>query len=150
MKRIIDGVTYNTATATKIAASEFNERGVGGPVGQDVLYQTRGGAFFIATHEVVTYRDRDGEWQSKEQNEVTPMSRNFAQAWALKGDVELFSDFFGEPPEASAKPQEPGATIYTRVPLSLKDRIETHARADGLSVNSYVIRCLESCATAQR
>lgn len=151
MKRIIDGVAYNTATATKIAQTQYEPSPQwGGPQGESVLYQTRGGAFFVHTHEVLTYQDRKGEWQDRETNEVTAMTREEAHAWVMEGDVELLSDVFGEPPEASGEAVTSEATIYTRLHTSLKERVEACAEADGISVNAYVIRSLEmSCATTR-
>jgi hypothetical protein len=100
----------------------------------------------VHDHEILSYKDRHGEWQERDRHEVIPMTRAQAHDWVMKGDVELLSDVFGEPPEAAAEPAAPEATIYVRVPLSLKTLIEAKARGDSLSVNSYVIRCLESCA----
>ena len=57
-------------------------------------------------------------------------------------------NLFGEPPEAEAEPA-PGATIYVRVPTSLKDRIEAQATREHLSVNAWAIRCMESCLLAK-
>ena len=53
MKRIIDGVTYNTETATKLAQAEWtNALDEDEIVG--ILYQTRGGAYFV--HHEITQR----------------------------------------------------------------------------------------------
>jgi len=152
MQRIIDGVAYNTETAAKVASLEFDASSAGGTRGAEVLYQTRGGAFFRHVQEVVAYQNRGGEWQERESNQFEAMTRDEAHAWVMKqNDVELLSDVFGEPPEASARDAVAAeATIYARVPLSLKNQVETLARADGLSVNSFVIRCLESCAASRR
>jgi predicted HicB family RNase H-like nuclease len=49
-----------------------------------------------------------------------------------------------EPPEATAEPDQ-GATLYVRVPASLKARIDGAAREVGLSANSWAMRCLERC-----
>jgi hypothetical protein len=145
IKRIIEGVAYNTETSTKVARSEYDQTSEGGPRGYQTLYQTRGGAFFLHSFEVSDYKDRHGEWQERESNHFEPMSRDVAQGWVLNaGQVELLSDAFGEPPEAAAG--DTGAwhaTIYARVPVMLKDRVEASAKAAGLSVNSVVIRCLE-------
>ena len=46
MKRIVDGVTYNTATSTAVARSEWLDDEGATPV-TSTLYQTLGGAFFI-------------------------------------------------------------------------------------------------------
>lgn len=152
MKRIIDGVAYNTETAIKVARLEFDASVTGGTRGFEVLYQTRGGAFFRHVQEVVAYQDRNREWQERETNQFEAMTRDKAHAWVMEqNDVKLLSDVFGEPPEAAAGDAAVAeATIYARMPLALKSQAEALARADGLSVNSYVIRCLESCAASRR
>jgi predicted HicB family RNase H-like nuclease len=40
----------------------------------------------------------------------------------------------------------PAATIYGRVPRSLKDRLEAKAKGEGVSLNTWVMRCVERCA----
>ncbi len=152
MKRIIDGVAYNTETAAKVARLEFDASDQGGTRGFEVLYQTRGGAFFRHVQEMVAYRDRNGDRQERETNQFEAMTRDKAHAWVMgQNDVELLSDVFGEPPEAAAGDAAAAeATIYARVPLALKSQAEALARADGLSVNSHVIRCLESYAASRR
>src|ERR1700756_2780414 len=58
MKRIINGTTYNTATSTQIGRWE-QEADDWTPTDKvEILYKTRGGAFFVHTHEEW---ERDGE-----------------------------------------------------------------------------------------
>ena len=126
MKRIINSMTYNTDTATIIATWNNNS---------SALYVTRGGAFFIAD-----YPDTDAE-------NLRPVEEDEARQWA-EGEidpVELFNtDIFAEPPEAS-KDEETEATIYLRVPMTLKKVIEEEATKGGQSVNAWAMRCLEKC-----
>ncbi len=152
MKRIINGVAYNTETSTKVARSEYDNTSQGGPRGEQVLYQTRGGAFFLHTFEVSAHKDRDGEWQERESNDFEVMLRDEAQQWVMNaGQVELLGNVFGDPPEAAADESAvPNATIYARVPLALKSQVEASAKAAGLSVNSFLIRCMETCAATAR
>ena len=146
MKKIIDGVSYNTKTSIKVARSEYDGSEYGGPRGEQILYQTRGGAFFLHTCEITMYKDRKGDWQNPEHNNFEAMNWDDAHKWVMEaGQVELLSDIFGGLPEA-ADPSAWSATIYARVPLPLKTQVETLAKAAGLSVNSFVIRCLETCA----
>ena len=147
MKKIIDGVAYNTETSIKVARSEYDGSERGEPRGDQILYQTRGGALFLHSCEITMYKDRNGDWQNREYNHFQVMNRDDAHKWVMEaGQVELLSDVFGEPPEAAADPSAWSATIYARVSLPLKTQVETLAKAAGLSVNSYVIRCLETCA----
>jgi hypothetical protein len=142
MKRIVNGVTYNTATATALARSECT--GDDGPV-QATLYQTRGGAFFVdyeITREV--WNEREQEHQTKITNTFEPLSREKAHEWILEGDIEIFNNPFDDPPEATAE-ADPGATIYIRVPASLKRNVDDAAKAAKTSGNVWAMRCVEKC-----
>ncbi len=150
MKRIINGVTYNTDTSTVIAKDEVVEGdwadGGYGSRTVHTLYQTRGGAFFAHANTVQRNRDvRDNEWLEDERHRFEPMTRDEAHKWVMTGEVELFSDVFGEPPEAAAE-EAPSATIYLRVPSSLKLRLEKLAADANISLNSWLTRCVERCA----
>ena len=145
MKRIVNGVTYNTATSTTLAQANWtcDEDEV-----SSVLYQTRGGAYFL-DHAVTQSRwnEAEREHQTKVVHEFEPMSPDEAQTWILDGDVEIFHNPFGDPTEAEAEP-EAGATIYIRLPASLKKAVDDAARGAGLSANVWAMRCLEQCLKA--
>ena len=147
MKRIINGVSYNTETSTKVAISEYDGTSRGEPRGEETLYQTRGGAFFLHSSEVTMHKDRNGDWQERESNQFEVMTRDSAHKWVMDTgrQVELLSDVFGEPPEAAAE-VSPGATLYIRLPASLKERLDTLAREDRTSLNAWTTRCVERCA----
>jgi hypothetical protein len=142
MKRIFDGVTYNTETATRLAQSTWERDGA---EVTGVLYQTRGGAFFV--HEFWTkeaWIERLSQTEERDYNEFIPLSAAEAQAWIMEGEVEVFSNPFDDPPEATAEP-EPGATIYIRVPASLKQRVDKAADAAKVSGNVWAMKCVERC-----
>jgi predicted HicB family RNase H-like nuclease len=142
MKRIVNGVTYNTETSTPIGRSEYD--GDNGPV-VETLYQTRGGAFFL--HEEETRRmwnQRERTHEEKVSHTFMPTSSDDAHKWLMEGDVEVFSNPFEDPPEATAE-AEAGSTIYVRVPASLKRRVEEAAKGEGVSGNVWSMRCVERC-----
>ena len=149
MKRIIHGVSYNTETSTAIAKYEYEGADPSEGDGFEVLYQTRGGAFFTHGHRRTVTPDEEASTghRVREIDSFTPMTRDEAQDWIMTGNVEVFSDIFGELPEA-AEEVNPESTIYVRVPTSLKDRIEAAAKAAGQSVNAWAIRCLEGGASS--
>jgi hypothetical protein len=62
----------------------------------------------------------------------------------LEGEVHVFRNPFEDPPEAAAE-AEPGATIYTRVPATLKRAADAAAREQNLSGNAWAMRCIERC-----
>ncbi|WP_066922822.1 toxin-antitoxin system HicB family antitoxin [Methylobacterium sp. CCH5-D2] len=136
MKRILDGKTYNTETATMLAKAEQD----GGHL-HDTLYQTRHGAYFR----------HHGDWSYGGPHEemledIEPLSPAQAQSWMEKHRfAHLIERHFGPQPEAG----EAESRVTVRIPDSLKSRIEALASARGQSLNAWIMRCLESCADAQ-
>ena len=136
MKRIIDGKTYNTETATLLAKAEED----GGPF-HDTLFQTRHGAYFR----------HFGDWSyggpyEHMLEDIQPLSPAEAQAWMEAHRFTwLIEQHFGDQPEAG----EAESRITVRIPDSLKTRIEVLAVANKQSLNAWIMRCLETCANAQ-
>lgn len=147
MKRIVNGVTYNTETSTCLATATY-EPEEGQKVVTD-LYQTRGGAYF--EHRQTTskeWNEAEREYDTTTRDRFIPLSPEKAHDWLMEGDVDVFTNPFDDPPEAAAE-AEPGATIYLRVPGSLKRSVDEAAKADGLSGNIWAQRCLERCLQAR-
>jgi HicB family len=135
-KRIIDGKTYNTETATQVGGATTDV----GPYEIGLyLYQNRLGAFFE-----YTFQEGDPE---TDYEKIAPLTPEQASAWLekhLSWRPDLIEALFGEMPEAGA-----GESKYTlRMPDSLKDRLAARAKANGQSLNAWIVRCLESCAAA--
>lgn len=135
MKRIIDGKTYNTETATRVGGASEDPYH---PGEFDLLYQTRHGAFF---------RHYGGMTNQGDDFEVLkPATPEEAKAWLEGHDlVDEIEALFGEQPEAG----EAESRITVRIPDSLKARIEGLAAANKQSLNAWIMRCLETCASAQ-
>lgn len=147
MKRIVNGVTYNTDTSTALARSEWQPND--GEKAEGCLYQTRGGAFFV--HTIIAaewFDDEDREWRTKTTNAFEPMTAEEAHRWIMEGDVEIHHNPFDDPPEATAE-TDPGATIYVRVPATLKRQIDAAAKGASQSVNTWAMRCLEQCIASK-
>jgi hypothetical protein len=132
MKRIVDGCTYNTETSRLLAKYEFSDDdNVEHTVG---LYQTRGGAFYELDNWIQErWIERERRSEQRERSELTPKSADEAQRWIVENDVEVTDNPFDDPPEA-AQEQEPGSTVYVRVPPSLKRAIDQAALRGKLSV----------------
>jgi hypothetical protein len=148
VKRIIDGVTYNTDTSTIIASNRQFAPEWGNRPEETIersLYKTRGGAFFIVITTQTTKKNIYDDWEPVERIEFAPVTRDYAQDWVSKGEVEVFDDSFGEFPEA-AEEALTSATVYIRMPTSLKARLEALAERDGVSLNAWMMRCAEGCA----
>ena len=138
MKRIIDGKTYNTETATLVGVKYFAREEF------ERLHQNRYGAYFL-------HRCRE-EWIEQaglvDLVSIKPLTPAEAQGWMeehLAGAPELVEAHFGEMPEAGQ-----GESRFTlRLPDVLKHRIDALAKSSGQSTNAWVTRCLERCAAAQ-
>jgi predicted HicB family RNase H-like nuclease len=133
-KRIIDGKTYNTETATMIAGGFDTHSYETGKY----LYQTRFGAFFVYSYVAGSGED--------DYERIDPLTPQQAQEWLEKHEsynVALIEQLFGQMPEAGS-----GEVKYTlRMPESLRDRLATLAKANNQSLNAWIVRCLEFCAS---
>ncbi len=136
LKRIIGGKTYNTETATLIAAIDSEDS----LDWFEHLYQNRFGAYFHHFGRPV-----DAIGLSSFVN-IEPLTPAEAQEWMEKYHHDsLIETHFGEVPEAGS-----GETRFTlRMPDSLKHRIDALAKPNKQSVNSWIIRCIENCAGVQ-
>jgi hypothetical protein len=154
MKRIVDGVAYNTWTSTKLAM--WGPQSNTDSLGRDcevsgTLYQTPKGAFF-AHYETITQipgtDDRDA--YDREENEFEPLTPDKAREWLVKGkNIEIIDETFAKGiPEAEAAEAESGATVYVRVPAALKQRIDEAARDAGQSASVWGLKCFERCLAA--
>jgi len=149
MKRIVDGATYNTATSMRIALWRHDDEQAGEEK-EGTLYQTRGGAFFVHWTTTKSWYDRsEGEQKTKRTDHFEVMTRSEAEDWIADGDNEIFHNPFGDPPEAEAT-VDGVATVYTRVPPSLKAAIELDAAERQLSLNAWAIGAFEAKAGRTR
>ena len=141
MKRIIEGRTYNTETATKVARGTEDGTRLGRDDHVETLYLTRGRVFFVHAPDPDT-----------EDYAIEAMSRDKAQDWLANfDDVDVYTDALDLPPEAEADQEgKPEATIYLRVPENLRRKIGEAAAKKDQSMNAWAMRCLEECLTAQR
>jgi hypothetical protein len=139
-KRIIDGKTYNTETATLIVSWEqFSGQYEYG----QILYQTRFGSYFL-----FLYEDPLINMNSEHYEKIQPLSPTDAQTWLEKfapQKPELIERLFGEMPEGGSSEVK----FTLRIPESLRDRLADHASANKQSLNAWIIRCLESCAVTR-
>jgi predicted HicB family RNase H-like nuclease len=147
MKRLIDGVTYNTDTATLLARSDYegdwnNDRC---PI-EGELFQTRGGAFFIVEEITIDEISGRGGSETITKTRFSKCSEEGARRWITTGEVEVFLNPF----EDKVSEDETEGTVYVRMPANLKRRIEELAVAAGLSANAWAIRCFEQCANASQ
>jgi hypothetical protein len=127
-KRIIDGRTYNTETATHLGHYDPAEF----PYEED-LFKTRHGAYFLWKFNAT----------SDPEEEIEPLTPERAQTWMERYCTpEMVESEFGEMPEAG----DPEARITLRIPDTLHKRITALAEAQKQSLNAWILRCVERCA----
>ncbi len=134
IKRIVNGVT---TTPTHRLCSQLSGRKVDNyEAVKETLYQTRGGGFFVVdetTHRV--WNERQREHETKVTETIVPISPEKAHEWTITGEVEIIKNPFEDPPEA---------TIYIRVPASLKRSVDEAARDAHVPGNVWAMRCVEN------
>lgn len=138
-KRIIDGTTYNTETATQIAGGTESDNSCENGA---YLYQTRLGAFFTYSYQEAA------ESGSEKIEPLTPeQARSWLETYKNAGNnVDIFEALIAETPKTGASEIK-----YTlRMPESLRDRLAALAKANDQSLNAWMIRCLETCAAPEK
>jgi hypothetical protein len=140
MKRILNGVTYNTDTSATVARyswADTTESSLYPTIKDCVVYRTKGGAFF----EVDSWGPA-----GQEKHLFTALSREDLEHRLMTQDnVEIVDNsILEDPPEASADDKD-GVGVLLRLPGALKRRLDDKARSAGLSVNVYTLKCLERC-----
>jgi predicted HicB family RNase H-like nuclease len=128
MKRIIDGKTYDTDTATEVfrpGGNPLNGAWWG-------MYQTRHGAFFEVNCNPRGYHT------------FSPLSDEEAQKLLEKRANHLVEKFFGPMPEYGSAEKR----LTLRIPIGLARRVEAAANGVELDVNKYIQRCLEKAVSS--
>lgn len=125
-KRIIDGKTYNTETATLVYEVPRHEDH---PL-YDGLYQTKHGAFFLYWYDM-----------DREAGDIKPFSDEDAQRWLEKhgAPASVIEQYIGAMPEAGAAETR----LTLRLPGNLYHRVVASAAAAEVSVNTHIMRLLE-------
>ncbi len=151
MKRIINGKTFNSETATTVFRLEKKERGasrseeIDGYLDSEILYRTRQGYFFLVGTEIKTNFDKEGfPLGAGPGKRLKPLTPEGALNWLRSHHVseEQIRQQFGD----HLKEMTEESTVYLRVPQSLKLRLEACANNKGQSLNTWVMRCLERAA----
>jgi predicted DNA binding CopG/RHH family protein len=130
VKRIIDGVTYDTDTATQVF-SDVSDNPFS--LGYWGMFQTRHGAFFkvVCGHDGETYT-------------FTPLTDDDARKLLERHANHLVEQYFGQFPEYGSAEKR----LTIRIPIGLARRVEAAAANLKLDVNKYVQRTLEKSVTS--
>lgn len=146
LKRIKDGVTYNTATATFLGGYVFEGRddtNADDAFVSEELYQTRSGRFFLVVEggpgaPAESRNSRSGEpyvcgWT------WLPLTEVQARQWAeVRDEHQAFPDL-DEDENSEVR------MISLRVPPVLGAKLTSAAAGAGVSRNDWILRCLEQC-----
>lgn len=142
MKRIIRGETYDTETAPLLCGLTCNDDFESFNWHDTGLYQTRGGAFFLAGegNAKSMWAERLGGNCRGPGRGIRPVSADEAlEILERENEVEEIERLFGSMPEASAS--EP----YTlRIDPALGAKLEQASKTDARSVNAIVCEALEA------
>jgi predicted HicB family RNase H-like nuclease len=143
MKRVIEGKTYNTDTAIKVALYQYEDHD--GYDTEATIYLTRGGAFFAVHTWDVKVHDGFGGLETKNKVYVEALSREEVDKLVETENMEIVNEkALTLPPEAVSE-AEAAATIYVRVPEALKARVDEAAEKANASINAWALRCFEAC-----
>lgn len=123
-KRIIDGKTYNTETATLLGRRDPDS----GPY-DEALFKNRHGAYFLHTEHCGDLTEG-----------IRPCGFEEARQWMEQHcSTERTEAEFGEMPEAG----DPEARFTLRLPESLRRQAANSAEKRGQSLNAWMLRCIE-------
>jgi hypothetical protein len=140
VKRVINGITFNTNTSALIARYRFFDGG--GPtygISKAVsVFQTRGGDFF----ELYAWTERGRHDSQYCLRPLTRADLAFVLKKAKNLEVIDRAALLGEHPREFEESRTE-ATVFVRLPMNLKRRLDDAARQAGKSVNSYALRLFE-------
>jgi predicted DNA binding CopG/RHH family protein len=123
MKRIIDGTTYDTDTATEV----FSDGSDPFSLAYWGMFQTRHGAFF----KVLAGNGEEPIFSRLSDDEARRLLERHAN--------HLVEQYFGTFPELGSAERR----LTVRIPVGLARRVEAAAAAKKLNINQYIQRTLE-------
>lgn len=102
MKKIIEGLTYNTETATELGRYSRRARWDSNYINEG-LFRTKKGRYFLAGEggAMTHYCRRDGDNAWCEGEKIIPITEDEAREWMEEHcEIEEYVAAFGEPEEA--------------------------------------------------
>jgi hypothetical protein len=138
MKRVVNGIAYNTDTALRLGFDAKDE-----DYGPTALYQTKGGAFFLHFEmENTIWNETTRKNETVKEPAFRPIGPGHAKVWLAVKGVEVFHNPFNDK-RSNATERELGGTLAVRVPGTLKRAVEQAAKKSGISGNAWTMRCIE-------
>jgi hypothetical protein len=145
LKRVLDGKSYNTETATLIHEYVPDDEQQDGPHGPNPnpsyqqLYRTRFGKFFLVLRNDSFWNHAIGD--SDLQDIIVPIEIDRALKWMELYCNEKIEQFL-EVPEAG----EPSTTLTLRMDKSLKSRLSAASITEDISMNVWCVRALDNAS----
>lgn len=139
MKKHINGKTYDTDTARKLATWRANETDWMHAVREE-LYLKRTGEYFLYGEGGPSSRYsrclEDNSWASGEA--IIPLSLGKAKAWAEEHlDADEYEAIFGLPDENAE-----GVTLSVTIPARLMAKLRQSAAERQITLTDYVVETL--------
>jgi hypothetical protein len=147
VRRIRDGVTYNTKTSELIAYAEGNRDDASNGRWRAGLYRAASGAYFAVREEAKPYFDQiGGRWLDDTGVSLDLLDFVAAVKWCEQYDANVLVDFLEKAemtPAAVAVQAEAPAGVVLRLSDVQRSVLEDEAQKAGLSVDAYLLQCVE-------
>lgn len=150
LKKIIDGKTYNTKTASNLACYAYDNSPNQYEWQWEYLYQTRGGAFFLVAEGMTEYTPYGavlpGTNDYVRGHVLLPLDANQLKAWLEMRDlVEEYEEIYGEQDEEADVNSAINASysLTLRLPLVLAQKVKSLC-SGGESIQSFIQKAVEA------
>jgi hypothetical protein len=151
VRRIRDGVTYNTKASELLAYAEGRADGPSNSRWRAGLFRTSSGAYFAVREDMRHYFDQiNGHWADNTSVTLEVLDHASSVKWCEQHDANLLVDFVEQSVE---EPERLAEAAPEGVLLSLSDTqksdLALEAETAGMSVEAYLLHCVESKRAAQ-
>ena len=145
MKRIINGKTYDTNTATRVAENTQHDNR--GQAVRTALYQANDAVFF-AVEEIEREHRNNGDWHARTSYEWQVVGdAGDARRFCEKRGLTIFANIEDVLPEASF--DQSAGTISMQLPSALRSTMKAESKKANLCLNAFALRCVERGLTSQ-
>jgi hypothetical protein len=144
-KRIIEGKTYNTKTATLLASFSYDKTFEQYKEFWEDLYQTKSGKFFLMGEGMSGYTPYGAEIPGCNEyvrgHALIPLEISQVKKWLeIRNLVDEYEEIFGEPEEAG---ESSSYTFTLRLPVLLSQKLKESCE-EKESIQSFIQKSIES------
>lgn len=135
MKKIIDGKTYNTETAKKLADFESGWNPTDAYYYYEELFQKRTGEYFLAGRgQALSKYSEIDSGTSFGSEKIIPLTYNLAKQWAETNlESEEYEKIFGEVEEDNSR-----VTISLSLSATAVETAKRNAAQAGVGLSAYI------------